>query len=227
MTAVSNRTAADRNERIEQNLRLVHACAHRFEGKGIDYDDLCSAGCVGLVKAADRFDESRGFRFSTYAVPVILGEIRQLFRSGGSVKISRSLQELSVRARKICEAYRAEHDAEITVTVLAGRLGVDVCQAAEALNASRTVLSLSSDDDDPDGSRVSDIPVPSHEEQLTERLSLQQALGALTDDDRSLITLRYFQHKTQQQTAEQLSTTQVQVSRREKKILMKMRAMLA
>ena len=115
----------ERNERIRRNLRLVHTCAHRFEGKGIEYDDLYSAGCVGLVKAADRFDEGKGFRFSTYAVPVILGEIRQLFRSGGSVKISRSLQELSRRAGKICEAYRREHDGEITVAALAEQLGVD------------------------------------------------------------------------------------------------------
>ena len=216
----------ERNELIRQNLRLVHACAHRFEGKGIEYDDLYSAGCVGLVKAADRFDESKGFRFSTYAVPVILGEIRQLFRAGGSVKISRSLQELSVRAKKICEAYRAEHDGEITIAALAEKLDVDIYKAAEALNASRTVLSLSVDDDDNDGSHVSDIPVPSHEEALTERLSLRQALKTLDEADRSLIDLRYFQHKTQQQTAEQLSTTQVQISRREKKILLKMRAML-
>ena len=84
-----------RDERIQQNLRLVHACAHRFEGRGVEYDDLYSAGCVGLIKAADKFDEALGYRFSTYAVPVILGEIRQLFRSGGSVKVSRSMQELS------------------------------------------------------------------------------------------------------------------------------------
>lgn len=216
----------ERNDLIRQNLRLVHACAHRFENRGIEYDDLYSAGCVGLVKAADRFDEAKGFRFSTYAVPVILGEIRQLFRSGGSVKISRSLQELSIRAKKICEAYRAEHDGEIKIAALAKKLDVDVYKAAEALNASRTVLSLSVDDNDNDGSHVSDIPVPSHEEALTERLSLKQALSSLTDDDRSLITLRYFQHKTQQQIAEQLDTTQVQISRREKKILLKMRAML-
>lgn len=217
----------DRNELIRQNLRLVHACAHRFEGRGIEYDDLFSAGCVGLVKAADRFDEGKGFRFSTYAVPVILGEIRQLFRSGGSVKISRSLQELSIRAKKICEAYRTEHGGEITIAALAEKLGVDAYQAAEAVNASRAVLSLSADDGDENTKTlVSDIPVPSHEETLTERIALKQAINALTDDDRDLIALRYFQHKTQQQTADRLGTTQVQVSRREKKILIKMRMML-
>lgn len=212
----------DRNELIEQNLRLVHACAHRFAGKGIEYDDLYSAGCVGLVKAVDRFDHSRGFRFSTYAVPVILGEIKQLFRSGGSVKVSRSLQELSMRAQKLCEQYRARHDGEITITELAEQLGVDVYQAAQALSASKAVLSLSGEDDE----GYVDVPVPSPEEALTERLSLREVINALSDDERMLIIQRYYRHKTQQQTADALGTTQVQISRREKKILLKMRAML-
>ena len=212
----------DRHELIEQNLRLVHACAHRFAGKGIEYDDLYSAGCVGLVKAVDRFDHSRGFRFSTYAVPVILGEIKQLFRSGGSVKVSRSLQELSMRAQKLCEQYRARHDGEITITELAEQLGVDVYQAAQALSASKAVLSLSDEDDE----GYVDVPVPSPEEALTERLSLREVINALSDDERMLIIQRYYRHKTQQQTADVLGTTQVQISRKEKKILLKMRAML-
>ena len=213
----------ERNERIEQNLRLVHACAHRFRGKGIEYEDLYSAGCVGLVKAVDKFDESLGYRFSTYAVPVILGEIRQLFRSGGSVKLSRSLQELSARARELCESYKEEHGTDIKITELAERLGVDVYKATEALNASRTTLSLSADNDDESGI---EIPVPSPEEALTERLSLRQAIETLSGEERDLIELRYFGHKTQQETAERLGTTQVQISRREKKILLKMRMML-
>ncbi len=212
----------DRNELIEQNLRLVHACAHRFAGKGIEYDDLYSAGCVGLVKAVDRFDHSRGFRFSTYAVPVILGEIKQLFRFGGSVKVSRSLQELSMRAQKLCEQYRARHDGDITITELADQLGVDVYQAAQALSASKAVLSLSGEDDE----GYVDVPVPSPEEALTEHLSLREVINALSDDERMLIIQRYYRHKTQQQTADTLGTTQVQISRKEKKILLKMRAML-
>lgn len=212
----------DRNERIESNLRLVHACANRFRDKGVEYDELYAAGCLGLTKAADRFDESRGFRFSTYAVPVILGEIRGLFRSGGSVKVSRSIQELSLRARKICEDYRTRNGGEITVSVLAKELGVEVGKAALALNASKAPLSLSQDEE---GESVQ-LPVPSPEENLTERLALRQAIESLDDDDRSLITLRYFRRLTQQQTAETLGTTQVQISRREKRILLRMRNML-
>ena len=212
----------DRNALIEQNLRLVHACARRFKGKGIEYDDLYSAGCLGLTKAADRFDESRGFRFSTYAVPVILGEIRALFRSGGTVKLSRSLQELSMRARELSDRYRADHQEEMTVNALAEALGVDVYQAALALSASRPTLSLSGEDEE----GGVDIPVPSVEEALTDRLSLREALDTLSDEDRELIELRYFSRKTQTATAARLGTTQVQISRREKKILLKMRSML-
>ena len=212
----------EKNELIEQNLRLVHACAHRFTGKGVEYDDLYSAGCVGLVKAVNRFDPSLGYRLSTYAVPVILGEIRQLFRDGGSVKLSRSLRELSLKANEICARYKAENGADIGVSSLAEQLGTDIYTASQALNASQAVLSLSGDGDD----GGLDIPVPSPEEALTDRLSLRQAVEALDSDEQSLIRLRYYQHKTQTQTAEALGTTQVQISRREKKILLKLRAQL-
>lgn len=213
-----------RNELIEQNLGLVHACAKRFSGKGIDYDDLYSAGCLGLIKAIDRFDPDRGWQLSTYAVPVILGEIKLLFREGGTVKLSRSLKERSMRARKIADEYLRETGKDIRIEELARLLGCDVYQAQEALNAAQATVSLSYTDED--GGGELSIPVPSPEENLTDRLSLREAMGALSDDDRRLILLRYYQHKTQSDIARQLGTTQVQISRREKKILLKMRAML-
>ena len=213
-----------RNELIEQNLGLVHTCAKRFAGKGVEYDDLYSAGCLGLVKAIDRFDPERGWQLSTYAVPVILGEIKRLFREGGTVKLSRSLKERSVKARKIADDYRKETGRDIRIEELARRLEVDVYQAQEALSAAQTALSLSYGDED--GHSAPEIPVPSPEESLTDRLSLRQAIAALSEDDRELINLRYYQHKTQSDTAKKLGTTQVQISRREKKILTKMRMML-
>ena len=213
-----------RNELIEQNLGLVHACAKRFSGKGIDYDDLYSAGCLGLIKAIDRFDPDRGWQLSTYAVPVILGEIKLLFREGGTVKLSRSLKERSMRARKIADEYLRETGKDIRIEELARLLGCDVYQAQEALNAAQATVSLSYTDED--GGGELSIPVPSPEENLTDRLSLREAMGALSDDDRRLILLRYYQHKTQSDTARQLGTTQVQISRREKKILLKMREKL-
>ena len=212
-----------RNERIEQNLGLVYACAKRFQGKGVASEDLCSAGTLGLIKAADRFDPSLGFRFSTYAVPVILGEMKALFREGGAVKVSRSIKELSLKAEKIAEAYRASHGTPIPIAALAEALGVDSYQAALALGASSPVLSLSEHTDD---GGMLDLPVPSQEDRVVERLSLEQAIGALSKEDQKLIRLRYFEQKTQSKTASLLSTTQVQVSRREKKILRQLRTLL-
>ena len=211
-------------ELVESNLGLVHACAARFRGKGIEYDDLYAAGCLGLTMAVGRFEPERGLKLSTYAVPVILGEIRRLFREGGTVKLSRPLQERSVKARRIAEEYRREHNAEIRIEELAERLGTDVYAAQEALNAAQSTLSLSYEGDD--GRRGVDVPVPSPEEALTDRLSLREAIGALSQEDRRLIELRYFRHKTQSDTAKRLGTTQVQISRREKKILLKLRGML-
>ena len=213
-----------RDELIRANLALVHACVRRFVGKGIEYDDLYSAGCIGLIKAVDRYDANSGNMLSTYAVPVILGEIRLLFREGGSVHISRSLQALSIKAKRIADEYRQSHPGDIRITELAERLGTDTYKAQEALNASLTVLSLSGDKDGEEGSM--EIPVPSGEDRVTDRLSLLQVMEALSMEERELIRLRYFKHKTQSETAKVLNTTQVQISRKEKKILLKMRMML-
>ncbi|HCA28686.1 MAG TPA: flagellar biosynthesis protein FliA, partial [Ruminococcaceae bacterium] len=118
-----------REDVICNNIGLVHSCARRFIGRGIEYDDPFQAGCMGLVKAADGFDEERGLKFSTYAVPVILGEIRRLFRDGGAVKVSRSLKELSMRAARERENFISNEGREPTVSEMADLLGVEIEQA--------------------------------------------------------------------------------------------------
>ena len=122
----------DRSKTIEANLGLVHACAHKFKGKGIEYDDLFQAGCMGLVKATDAFDTQRGVRFSTYAVPVILGEMRRLFRDGGTVKVSRSLKELSMKVTRQREQFAKRQGREPTVSELAELLEVTQEAVVEA-----------------------------------------------------------------------------------------------
>lgn len=211
-----------RAEFIENNLGLVHACAGRFRGRGIEYDDLYSAGCMGLVKAYDGFDASRGLCFSTYAVPVILGEIKKLFRDGGTVKVSRSLKELSLKLGLARERWIKETGQEPTVSQLAQRLNVTPEQAADALNAAMPALSLTPTSGE-DGVREFDIPEESCEEAVSDLLSLKSVLGALSPEDRTLIYLRFFQEKTQSETARVLHTTQVQISRRERKLLAAMR----
>ena len=121
---------------IEENLGLVHACAKRFKGRGIEYDDLYQAGCMGLVKAADNFNTELGYKFSTYAVPVIIGEIKRLFRDGGSVKISRGLKELSLKLTRESEKFISETGREPTVSELAEKLGISKELAAEGISES-------------------------------------------------------------------------------------------
>lgn len=216
----------NKQEIAKANLGLVHACAKRFKGRGIEYDDLFSAGCVGLLKAISNFDWDRGIKLSTYAVPVILGEIKQLFRDSGTVKVSRSLKELSLKASKISDEYLRQHGEEITVNKLAEILETEPDRVVQALNASRLPVSLNNLDRDGD-EYVTDIPVDSVEERLSEIISLRQAVKDLEEEDKKLIILRYYKHMTQTQTAKVLNITQVQVSRREKKILANLRNSLA
>lgn len=212
----------DRSKTIEANLGLVHACAHKFKGKGIEYDDLFQAGCMGLVKATDAFDTQRGVRFSTYAVPVILGEMRRLFRDGGTVKVSRSLKELSMKVTRQREQFAKRQGREPTVSELAELLEVTQEAVVEALGASAPLVSLTSEED----SSELDLPVSSPEELLSDILSLNHMLEQLEERDRELIRLRYFQNLTQVKAAQRLGMTQVQVSRREKKILLWLRGQL-
>lgn len=216
---------AQRSAFIEQNLGLVHACAGRFRGRGIEYDDLYSAGCMGLVKAYDGFDESRGVCFSTYAVPVILGEIKKLFREGGVVKVSRSLKELGMRVNAAREQYIKLCGTEPSLTQLAQQLDEPLDSIALAVQAAQPSLSLTPDNGEESGAQL-DIPVDSPEEELADRISLGEVLRSLPQEDQDLIRLRFYGERTQSETARLLHTTQVQISRRERKILRWMRAQL-
>ena len=207
----------DREILITENLGLVHSCAHRFTGRGIEYEDLYQAGCMGLVKAFDAFDTERGVRFSTYAVPVILGEMRRLFRDGGTVKVSRSLKELSIKTTREREKFLLKNGREPAVSELAIILSETEENITEALCAAAPVVSLTVGEDE--GGGQADVPVESPEDEITERLSVIKAVSDLDEKDRMLIKLRYYESKTQTQTAKVLGMTQVQVSRREKKIL--------
>ncbi len=211
---------------IEENLGLVHLCANRFRNRGIEYDDLFSAGSIGLIKAADGFDTERGVKFSTYAVPVILGEIKRLFRDGGAVKVSRSLRELSLRLMHMKDDFRLKNGRDPTISELCEISGEDTDDVIEALNVSMPPFSLSDSRDDEEGGQI-DIAVEAPDSEMTDILSLRQALSILDENDRQLLYLRYFKDMTQSDVAKRLDMTQVQVSRREKKLLMKLRGFLS
>ncbi|MBQ9982856.1 MAG: sigma-70 family RNA polymerase sigma factor [Oscillospiraceae bacterium] len=211
-------------EQIEKNLGLVHLCANKFRSRGIEYEELYSAGCMGLIKASKSFDESRGVKFSTYAVPVILGEIKRLFRDGGTIKISRSIKELSMKVSREREKFIKQKGREPHVDELAQILGVDAQQIAEAVSSLRPVLSLTGSSEDNEGQI--DVRVESPDEEITDLLSLRQIMTELSDTEKKLIYFRYYKNLTQSQTAELLGISQVQVSRKEKKLLTYMREKL-
>ena len=213
-----------RNEVVQNNLGLVHACAKRFVGRGIEYDDLFQAGCVGLVKAADGFEPERGLCFSTYAVPLILGEMRHLFREGGAIKVSRSLRSLSMQVAKLRESLLSTCGREPTVEELAARLGIEPALAAQAVCVALPPLSLTRQEEGDEGQM--DLPCDSPEEGITDKLALRQVLQELPPRDRALIEMRYLRRLTQQATADALGMTQVQVSRRERAILLELRKKL-
>ncbi len=204
----------------EENLGLVHLCANKFRSRGIEYDDLYSAGCIGLLKAVKAFDPQRGVKFSTYAVPVILGEIKRLFRDGGAIHVSRSLKELSLSLQKVCEEFRHDNGREPTISELSQISGESESDVSEALCVSKPILSLTSGDED--GSEI-EIPQPPPDEAIVDLIALRQIMAQLEPSDRALLELRYFRNLTQLKTAKALGMTQVQVSRREKKLLTQMR----
>lgn len=212
-----------REKFIEQNLGLVHSCANRFRGKGIEYEEMYAAGCVGLVKAYDAFDTRRGVQFSTYAVPVILGEIKKLFRDGGIVKVTRSIKELSLKVNYARDTLQKKLGQEPTLKEIAAELDVPIEEIARAVSAATPPMSLTAVFEEEDGQSEFDIPIESAEEELTNMMGLKYAISDLDSEEKKIIYMRFFKNMTQAATAQQMGKTQVQISRKERKIIQKMR----
>ncbi|MDR3179075.1 MAG: sigma-70 family RNA polymerase sigma factor [Oscillospiraceae bacterium] len=210
---------------INENIGLVHLCIKKFVGKGIEYDDLFQAGSLGLVKAAAKFDYTKGLKFSTYAIPVILGEIKLLFREGGSIKVSRSLKSMAIRISRERESFFIKNGREPSINELSKILETTTEFITEAINSSSVPISLTIVDNKNSSGQI-DIPTEEIEENLSECISLKQVISELQSFDRILIILRFFKKHTQSETAKILKTTQTQVSRREKIILSELRRKL-
>lgn len=209
-------------EMIRLNTGLVLSVAKRFLYSGVEFEDLVQIGTIGLLKAVRNFDLDRGVMFSTYAVPVIAGEIKKYLRDNGSIKISRTLREQYMKLQKAREILIAENQREPTLSELAKKTGISPEEIPEALEAGRNQLSL----DAPasaDSSLTLSETVSTTDEKQMDRLALKDGISALLPEEKKLISLRYFLCKTQQQTADLLGMTQVQVSRKEKKIIEKMK----
>jgi len=212
---------------LAENHALCLSIARRFAGRGLDVDDLTQLAALGFIKAARRFDPAFGVCFSTYAVPLMMGEIRRALRDSSVVKVSRSLRERAVQVLRCREALAADHHREPTLRELAQALALTPEAVAEALDALRDPVPLDAPAEEGAPDRVDALADPTQSpEALAERLAVREALRRLTPRERTLVELRYFRDRTQTQTAEVLGVSQVQVSRLEGKIMGKLRAML-
>lgn len=193
--------------------------------RGAEFDDLYQWGCLGLLKAIDRFDPDYPVQFSTYAVPVIMGEIRRFLRDDGPVHVSRTIHEQARRIEQFAAEYEAQHHRPPQIGEIAGALGLDRESVALALNSRRRVRSLSEPVGDDSGLRLMDVLGTEPMRRVDNRLTLARMLADLSDQERAIIVRRYFQSHTQTQIAADMGISQVQVSRMESRILKRMRKM--
>ena len=213
---------------IEQNLGLVHHIVKRFTGRGIEAEDLFQIGTIGLMKSIDKFDTHFEVKFSTYAVPLIAGEIKRFLRDDGMVKVSRSIKENGIRVFAAREKLLKEKNGEPTLNEVAQATGLTVEEVVTAMEANHQVDSIYRSVYGKDGKEILLVDqLKSHgeetEEQIMNRLMVRQLVKDLDETEEKLIRMRYFQNKTQTVVAKELGISQVQVSRMEKKILLRLR----
>lgn len=216
-----------REELIYGNLRLVLSVIHRFSGKRESADDLFQVGCVGLVKAVDRFNIDMDVKFSTYAVPMIIGELRRYLRDSSSIRVSRSTRDLAYKALQVKEELQGEKEGEASVDEIARRLGVERKSVTRALEAIVEPMSIYEPVYSEGGDSLYVIDQlsdhSSGDEIWLERIVLKEALNNLSEREKTIIGMRYYGNKTQTEIAERIGISQAQVSRLEKCALEKMR----
>ncbi|MDO5134601.1 MAG: RNA polymerase sporulation sigma factor SigG [Eubacteriales bacterium] len=219
--------AAARDLYIKGNLRLVLSVIKRFSGSSENPDDLFQIGCIGLIKAIDNFDTSLQVKFSTYAVPMIIGEIRRYLRDNNSIRVSRSLRDIAYKAIYARETYLRENLKEPTISEIAGEIGIDKEMIVYAMDAIQSPVSLFEPVYTEGGDtlyvmdQISDKK--NREEHWIENLSLREAMNRLGKRERHIIQLRFYEGKTQMEVAQEIGISQAQVSRLEKNALKTMR----
>ena len=225
-----NGDRAAREKVFHKNIGLVYSVTKRFTGRGIEMEDLLQIGSIGLLKAVDHFDEKFEVRFSTYAVPMIIGEIRRYLRDDGMIKVSRTLKEKNVEVNRMREKLEKELGREPTVKELSEQTGILMEEMTMIIEAGYEVESLQRTVYQGDGQEILlQDKIPEEEdgqEMLLNRILLEELLENLQDPERELLFMRYFQNMTQMQIAKKLNMTQVQVSRSEKIILKELRKKL-
>ncbi len=215
---------------VKENMGLVWSLVKRFANRGYDMEDLFQIGSIGLLKSIDKFDLSYNVKFSTYAVPMIVGEIKRFLRDDGMIKVSRTLKEVAYKARTLKEEMIRELDREPTICELAASMELDVEEVVAALESNAEIESLNAVIHQGDGKPItlSDKidQMPLEQANIIDKIVVSEIIQSLLPLEREIITLRYFEDRTQTEIAKMLNISQVQVSRIEKRILRKMRSML-
>lgn len=213
---------------VSQNLGLVWSIVHRFKNNYYDKEDLFQIGCIGLMKAVNNFDTSYGVQFSTYAVPIIMGEIKRYFRDDGTIKVSRSLKELNLKINKAREVLINQTGHDPTIEQLASYLKVDQQDIVEAIDSSYYPTSLSEPIYEKDGSSISmeERIENKHNSMWFEKIALEMEMEKLDEKEKLILFMRYHLDFNQERVAKRLNISQVQVSRLEKKIIAKLRSHL-
>ncbi|MBE5742214.1 MAG: SigB/SigF/SigG family RNA polymerase sigma factor [Clostridiales bacterium] len=208
---------------LENNVLLLKSIIRRFKGKGVEYDDLYQLASMGLLKAINNFDEKFGVVFSTYAVPMIIGEIKRFLRDDGAIKVSRLIKAQAVQINRYIEEYGAQSGETPTVEEIAVALNMEKEDVVLALDSNKMPLSLSEPVDDKDGEKSAEladkIPSNEREEDMVDKILLRSLIEKLPDRERKIIIMRYYRDNTQSEIAKELGVSQVQVSRIENKII--------
>ncbi len=207
---------------LEHNVSLLKSILKRYLKKGVEYDDLFQLACMGFLKAIAGFDESYGVRFSTYAVPMIAGEIKRFLRDDGSVKVSRALKQSAREINRYIESFSAENARQPTVKEIAAAFSMEEGEVVFTLGSSRMPISLyeQSDYKDEKSTELLDrLPVQDDQDEMIERMLLKSAIEKLPERERKIIYLRYFRDMTQSEVAREIGVSQVQISRIESKIM--------
>ena len=211
---------AERNDLVEKNIGLVHACANKFRGKGAEYDDLFQAGCVGLIKAAENFDPERGFSFSTYAVPMIIGEIRRYLRDNSAIRVSRSMRDTAYRVLQAREKLQRENQREPTVEQIAKELDIPREEVVFAMDAVVDPVSLFDPVYSDGGDTVCVMDqvrdTRNTDESWLDRIALREAVDKLSPREQRILAMRFYDGKTQMEVSGEIGISQAQVSRLEK-----------
>lgn len=218
---------AARDQLVVDNMGLIWSIVRRFQGRGYEMEDLFQIGSIGLIKAIDKFDMSYDVRFSTYAVPMILGEVKRFIRDDGMIKVSRSIKEMGMRARAVRESLTYTLGREPTVEEIASKIGASKEEVAASMEAGAEVESLyrTVQKEDESGLCLMDKIEDENQDQerLLNHMVLEGLIGQLEGKEREIILRRYYGNQTQTEIAKALNISQVQVSRLEKKILRQMR----